>query len=151
MQGHQARHLVYSMQKLVTALFFLVLVGCASSTDQIDAVSELENVSRCFHAAHTLLQEGPETLGTFPKFLEEARVRAETSDEVPEDANFSKLNFSDNGASLETSDGQQIRCRVVEEQQDNFGQSGSAFWTTYEFYIPNTQSSARTTVELRIP
>ena len=81
----------------------------------------------------------------------EARVRAETSDEVPEDTNFSKLNFGNNGASLETADGQQIRCRVVEEQRDNYGESGSAFWTTYEFYMPNTKSSARTTVELRIP
>lgn len=140
-----------SGMKLAVVLGFALIVGCNSSPSvietEVDIDAELALVQNCFQAAVVLLDRGPNGRGDWPQFLGDAAVASNRKHgEVGE---FAQLNWSDDGQSLLTSDGQTIQCRVVDNMHDNYGPGGgTAFITKYELTVSDTNHLRSFTVEL---
>ena len=139
----------FTFMMYFVATVVALVVGCAQPKDDLaDTISELENVANCFHASTTLLQNQPESPEKFPQFLFEGLKGSKSSENIPAHANFSALLWSDDRNSVETLSGKTIQCRIVDQQHDNYSDGRTAFLTTYEFFIPSTEYSAKTTIEI---
>ena len=95
-----------------------------------------------------MLQAEPETTNHLALFMKEAKTALDESGRGPTRANFDALRWNSDGTGLITTSGEPIRCRVVKRTHDNYGSHGSAWFTEYEFYIPDSEHSSRTTIEL---
>ena len=143
----------------IAALIILQVAGCGDLQPSIpppqeaarNQQAELDNVALCFHEAVTVLQTQPETPAHLAQFLKEAEAVVYQSGRGPTRANFKALRWNSDGTRLITTSGERIRCRVVKQLHDNSGSHGSAWFTEYEFYIPDSEHSSRTTIELRVP
>lgn len=151
------------MLRLIAALILLQVAGCGGLQPSIpppqkatgslparNQHAELENVARCFHEAVTVLQAEPDTPDHLAMFMKEAKAAVDESGRGPTRANFDALRWNSDSTWLITTSGERIRCRVVKQIHDNYGSRGTAWFTEYEFYIPDSEHSSRTTIELRM-
>lgn len=110
--------------------------------------ADLDNVAVCFHEAVTVLQAEPENPEDIAIFMKDAKAAVDKSGRDSSDADFDALRWNSDGTSLITTSGERIRCRVAKQSHDNYGPQGTEWITEYEFYVPNSDHTSRTTIQL---
>ena len=138
------------MRTLITCFLALVLTGCSAVDRTGNNQADLDNVASCFHEAVTVLQAEPETAEDLAEFMQRGTAAVAASDRPPTAADFTALRWDKAGKSLVTASGHPIRCRVTEQSHDNYGPEGTAWVMQYEFFVPGTDCTSRTTIELRM-
>ena len=134
--------------RILILLLFAVHVGCSSTQAPQNVQAELENVGDCFVASTFLLQREPDTLQELSQFLYSGKEASSNSEAKVKKGNFALLNFGNGGATIKTASGKQIVCRILKREHDNYGESSTAYITTYEFSVPDTNHSATRSVKL---
>ena len=135
--------------RFLLLLLVVVHVGCSSSPEFQDAQAELENVGDCFVASTIVLQREPDNPQNLSQFLFDGKAASNNSDTKGDQVDFASLNLEDEGATIKTASGKPIVCRIVKQEHDNYG-AGTAFITTYEFFVPDTKHLATRSVDMRI-
>lgn len=136
--------------KLRSVLTFgigLVFYATASFADQPSKLSVLTNVANCFHQAVSSLQNEPSPTEQLGEFLSRAKAKLSTSIKGKYSCQVSELKWNSQRTKLLSPDDKEILFRVIDKTHDNYGDRSSWF-VTYEFYIPKTEETAKTTVEL---
>jgi hypothetical protein len=110
--------------------------------------ADLDNVALCFHEAVTVLQTEPDAPAELAVFMKKAKAAVDQSKRDVGDAEFHALSWNPDGTSLITQSGKQIRSRVANQTHNNYGPQGFEWLTEYEFYIPDTNRTSRTTIQL---
>jgi hypothetical protein len=140
--------------------FLLLAAGCGTqktSAPSLDTANTmpaanhqpvLDNVAVCFHEAVTVLQAEPKELEDIAIFMKDAQAAVKKLGRDSREADFDALRWNSDGTSLITASGERIRCRLVEQSHDNFGPQGSEWISEYEFYVPRSNQTSRTSIQL---
>jgi len=145
---------------IVATPALLLVVGCGDSpsstlpkntTSSISGPNDqadVDNVALCFHKAVTVLQAEPDTPKDIATFMKDAKAVVNKFARDSGDANFNALRWNSDGTSLITRSGKPIRSRVAKEGHDNYGPQGSEWLIEYEFFVPDSDHTSRTTIQL---
>lgn len=136
------------MQKVLAILVTSIAVASCSSrsTRRQDEETYLANVALCFQDAVSLLQREPESVDDFGTFMREASHKLQAASDTDTVADWAKLRWGSTGFLLLTPGGGRVRCRITNEEHDDYS-DGSSWFSTYEFYVPGQSGAASTTIE----
>ena len=95
------------MRSTIALLLLILLCGCNSKAKREKYMQrELDNVKLCFEASVSLLEQQPASKTEMADFLYRGKVAASKANRVPNNADFSKLKWSEDGSRIKVFYGQ---------------------------------------------
>jgi hypothetical protein len=141
-----------SMRSIIVLLLLISLCGCNSKAKREKYMQrELDNVKLCFEASVSLLGQQPVSKTEMADFLYRGKVAASKGNKVHNNADFSKLKWSEDRSRIKVfygQTGQNIHVSMGKTEIVNPDTPNEIRQTHFKFSLPNTPCLAKVKVSL---